>query len=522
MKRIITSLSLIAAVGVFAVGGTIAFFSDTETSTGNTFSVGGIDLDIGHESYFNEVASASSTWNLADLDDSSGPSGSGQYLYYNISDVMPGDRGAGVVELQVTGSDSYACVVHSLTEDHDNGLTDAEAAAGDATGGDNEGELADELMTMNWIETDGDGVYEDNEILVVAPTVVSSYLSTASDLVVAISDTSGSDAFGGTPLAAGTSYYLGTAVCHGTLAANAAAAGSGSPTDPNNNGFTCDGSSATNLTQGDNIETTIEFYAEQSQNNDSFLCSSAASAADITDSYSTGFEPSAYLTGNIDGQDGWKKTGSFDAEVIDGPVIEGVQSLRISNAVTSGSFGDQTFAPELAEAAGESSIASNNYFEAEFEISSTQLTEQSGLAISVSPDNGSGSRMSYLGFADESTGIRVTFYDASNPGPLGAASSFSPTDLGVLDRSTANKIKFVMEFVDGAANDVVKIYINDVLVHTGTSWEDYYRYDTEQSGNGNVLFPVDTLIFRAAGTAAPGTSGKGFLFDNVTLSSGTI
>ena len=80
-----------------------------------------------------------------------------------------------------------------------------------------------------------------------------------------------------------------------------------------------------------------------------------------------------------------------------------------------------------------------------------------------------------------------------------------------------------MEFVDGPANDVVEIYINGTLVHTGTSWEDHFRFDPEQSGNGGqIVYPVNTLIFRAAGTAVPASLNGGYLFDNVVLTSSTI
>lgn len=43
-KKILISLSVIGAVAAIAVGGTIAYFSDTETSTGNTFTAGELDL----------------------------------------------------------------------------------------------------------------------------------------------------------------------------------------------------------------------------------------------------------------------------------------------------------------------------------------------------------------------------------------------------------------------------------------------------------------------------------------------
>lgn len=46
MKKILISLSIIAAVGAVVVGATTAFLSDTETSTGNTFSQGTIDISV--------------------------------------------------------------------------------------------------------------------------------------------------------------------------------------------------------------------------------------------------------------------------------------------------------------------------------------------------------------------------------------------------------------------------------------------------------------------------------------------
>lgn len=223
---------------------------------------------------------------------------------------------------------------------------------------------------------------------------------------------------------------------------------------------------------------------------------------------------------SVNGQNDWSSTGPYDQEVVEntyGFEEFGCKSLRISNAVTTGAFGDQTFAAPTTGAAGESTVASNNHFEAQFDIASTKPELQSGLALSVSPDDGNGSRMSYLSFTDTADGIDVVFYDVTNTGPLPSTTTWNATEVATLDRDESHTIKFVMDFVDGPANDVVKIYINDVLVHTGTSWEDYYRYDSEQTGNGNVLFPVDTLIFRAGGTAVPANDGNGFLFDNLSL-----
>ena len=46
MKRILTSLAMIAVVAVVGVGATRAFFSDSVTSSGNTFSAGTMELDV--------------------------------------------------------------------------------------------------------------------------------------------------------------------------------------------------------------------------------------------------------------------------------------------------------------------------------------------------------------------------------------------------------------------------------------------------------------------------------------------
>lgn len=47
-KKIIISLSVIGVVAAVAIGGTIAYFNDTETSTGNIFTAGSLDLKVDH------------------------------------------------------------------------------------------------------------------------------------------------------------------------------------------------------------------------------------------------------------------------------------------------------------------------------------------------------------------------------------------------------------------------------------------------------------------------------------------
>lgn len=237
------------------------------------------------------------------------------------------------------------------------------------------------------------------------------------------------------------------------------------------------------------------------------------------------FEPPTYTTGNINGQNGWMKTGPYDVEVSSVSSFPaaagygfGAQALRVSNAVTSGSFGDQTFSPGLSTPAGESGAS---HFEASLQVGTALASLQAGLRMTVSPDDGNGSRMSFLAFEDQPDGVHVIFFDATNPGPLGTVSSFNPSDIATISRGTAHSIRFSMDFPAGPANDVVKIFVDGALKHTGTSWEDYYRYDPEQVGNGNVVPSVSKLLFRQSGVAAPATLGNGYLVDSVALGSAT-
>lgn len=246
----------------------------------------------------------------------------------------------------------------------------------------------------------------------------------------------------------------------------------------------------------------------------------------------------SYSLGTINAQDGWTSLGAagsgcavYDhavASTSTAPISFATKSLRISNAVTSGCFGDQTFSKSLVNAVGESGAGAGTYatgtlqahFETEFDIASAIPTQQQpGLFMSVSPDRGDGSRMSYLGFSDVPTGIDVIFYDVQGVNVGFQVANFVSTDLGIVSRTAPHHIKMTFDAVDGPSNDVVKVYIDNVLVHTGTSWENYYHFDTEAAAEQNVRI-VRNMLFRSGGAPAPLNAGSGFLVDNLSLVSG--
>jgi hypothetical protein len=243
------------------------------------------------------------------------------------------------------------------------------------------------------------------------------------------------------------------------------------------------------------------------------------------------FESSTYALGNINGQNGWSMTGGYDVAVDSSLSTPGFgsQSLRISNAVTSGSFGDQTFSPALTNPAGESTADNASFtgtiqphFESQFQIFA--IPNSIGDMLSVSPDRGDGSRMSYLRFDNESDGIHVYFDDVTDPTHALNADSFNESQIALLSSGVSHTVKFTIDFYSGQDNDVVNIYIDGSLVHTGTSWEDYYRFDSESnpSAPSDYTRTVRTMLFRESGTAVPANSGKGFLVDNLSLESGSI
>jgi hypothetical protein len=156
----------------------------------------------------------------------------------------------------------------------------------------------------------------------------------------------------------------------------------------------------------------------------------------------------------------------------------------------------------------------------QFDLASTLAALQAGMHVSVSPDRGDGSRMSYLRFEDQVGGIHVFFDDVTDAGPLGTGATFNESDIATVTR-TPHTIKLTMDLKDGPGNDVVKVYIDGTLKVTGTSWEDYYRYDPEAVGEQSPRI-VKTVLFRESGTANLADAGNGFLFDNLSLLSGPI
>ena len=218
------------------------------------------------------------------------------------------------------------------------------------------------------------------------------------------------------------------------------------------------------------------------------------------DTVTTTFD--GFADGSVHNQGGWLAANTqVDQDVV--PVAPG-KALRISNAVTFGSFGDMPHSKPVTKPAGEDEAT--NRLVNEFTIQAPDTLEP-GLAVTFSPDEGLGSRMSRVRFEDRADGVHVLFADAT----------FVDQDIATLDRTVPHRVQIETTFVPGHDNDVVRVVIDGDQKVRGGSWENYYREVEERSPSAS-----DRLLIRTAGAAAPLTVDKGFLVDDVTTTSSYV
>jgi predicted ribosomally synthesized peptide with SipW-like signal peptide len=156
-KKIIISLGTIVAVSAIAIGGTLAYFSDTETSVANKFAAGKFNLKIDNTCEYNgkickegkwgdTQEPCACTWTEKDL--------AGD-LYFNLLDVKPGDNGEDTISLHVDNNDAWICAQIDNLKSDDNGCEKPESDV-DQTCGADQGELKNNLFFTVWKDTDCD------------------------------------------------------------------------------------------------------------------------------------------------------------------------------------------------------------------------------------------------------------------------------------------------------------------------------------------------------------------------------
>jgi len=172
MKKILLSVATLAAVGAIVAGGTVAFYGDVETSTGNTFTAGSIELKVDSTSHYNGMiceggagwqpeegteqpyypeqgSPCDGTWSESNLTD-------GVQKFFNFSDLKPGDYGEDTISLHVYDNDAWGQFVITPTSDSDNTCTGPEQDAEDANetlcGEGEDGEMDENLYFTGWLD----------------------------------------------------------------------------------------------------------------------------------------------------------------------------------------------------------------------------------------------------------------------------------------------------------------------------------------------------------------------------------
>lgn len=169
------SLAIIAAVGAVVVGGTTAYYSDVETSTGNTFTAGSLDLKISNEAHYSNMPNGTELdWDLGDIADDGGVTMTSPFIYF--TDVKPGDWGYNKITAKVLDNDAYAQLTITKTLDADVTCTGPESKVSEpqdpqcgigGTGIPGNGELDEAVFAIVWADN-GDGVKQAGEPLLFA------------------------------------------------------------------------------------------------------------------------------------------------------------------------------------------------------------------------------------------------------------------------------------------------------------------------------------------------------------------
>lgn len=143
MKKILISILTIAFAASLSVGATSAYFSDTETSNGNTFTAGTLDLNI--------------------------DGGNTNVVKFTVNNMRPGNQPKNGFTLANVGSiNGYLDMENISISNNENGCVDPEIDAGDTTcdtPGAGQGELQDVVNLTLFIDYGCDGWISTGDVV---------------------------------------------------------------------------------------------------------------------------------------------------------------------------------------------------------------------------------------------------------------------------------------------------------------------------------------------------------------------
>jgi hypothetical protein len=196
-KKILLSLGAITMVTAAVINATGAFFTDTETSTGNTFTAGALDLRVDATAHYNHMICVDGededlfgdTWqpepgffpsNVVPADHYPQPGmrcngtwaesdllpGNPEFKFFDLTDVKPGDEGENTISLHVLDNDAWGCFLVDNVSDSDVSCTEPESESTDpecsVTDIPGPGELAEALTFDAWLDEGGVAGFQCN------------------------------------------------------------------------------------------------------------------------------------------------------------------------------------------------------------------------------------------------------------------------------------------------------------------------------------------------------------------------
>ena len=250
------------------------------------------------------------------------------------------------------------------------------------------------------------------------------------------------------------------------------------------------------------------------------LTACAVSAAPVVTS-TTNFN--LFTNGSVNGQGGWGVSNpAYVQQVVD--LGGGNKAWQLANQVVAAGFGDNPFSPRPGGIpvttlgvvtdptpissffAGETSTGADySRFIASYDFRSVSASHDPGAVMTISPDSGEGGRQGWIRLTSNATGVSVETLQYLTNGTFTIT-----TSMANLAFAQWNTIRYEIDFFDGADNDVARIFLNNSLVATVGSWENFF--DVFQPALHPNRVAVQSLIFRP-GAAAP--NAQGFYFDNV-------
>ncbi len=144
MKKILFSLMTVALVVGLVGAGAFAYFSDTETSAGNTFTAGTLDLEVDGQNPLTATK-------------------------FTVTNMRPGNQPKGKYKLENIGTlDGYIDLENVTVTSYENIRTEAEVEAGDPTAGDpgmGNGELQNVVNLRLFVDYGGDGWISTGDVV---------------------------------------------------------------------------------------------------------------------------------------------------------------------------------------------------------------------------------------------------------------------------------------------------------------------------------------------------------------------